>query len=309
MRPTKYSNLKTEGPAGFFKILRWKLMSKPKPWPKSVINTFQPALPSSVQSHEVFFTFINHATLLIQMEAGTLLTDPIFSDVAGPGGILGPRRVRKPGLSLESLPRIDTVLISHNHYDHLDLPSLKALEKKDQPLFVVPLGNIPLLKRQGIARIVELDWWQKHQLETGLSFSLTPAEHWSKRGLRDTCQTLWGGYLIESGPLKIFFAGDTAYNDHFKEIRKRYGKIDVSLLPIGAYEPRWLMKNVHMNPSDAVQAHLDLESALSLGIHFGTFQLTDEGIDDPVLDLKASLQEGINFIAPEHGQTIFYQKN
>jgi L-ascorbate metabolism protein UlaG (beta-lactamase superfamily) len=131
-------------PASFLKILRWKLFSTAKPWPKNVINTHQPTLPSLIQAHQAFFTFVNHATMLIQLENGSILTDPIFSGVAGPWGLLGPRRVRKPGLSLDQLPKIDTVLISHNHYDHLDIPSLQALEKKDPPLFVVPLGNIPL---------------------------------------------------------------------------------------------------------------------------------------------------------------------
>ena len=295
------------GPVSLLKVLRWKLTTQAKVWPKQVANTYQPELPSQVEPNEAFFTFVNHATVLIQLERGNILTDPVFSDIAGPYGWLGPKRVRPPGLALNKLPKIHTVLISHNHYDHLDLPSLQALEDKDQPLFVVPLGNGSFLRRKGLTQVVELDWWEQHHLETGLSLSLTPAQHWSRRGLLDFCKMLWGGFLIQSPKMNIFFAGDTGYSDHFKEIREKYGEMDVSLLPIGAYEPRWLMKDIHMNPAEAIQAHGDLGSALSIGIHFGTFRLTDEGIDDPVIFLKERLPTEVNFVAPEQGQTISYR--
>jgi L-ascorbate metabolism protein UlaG (beta-lactamase superfamily) len=299
-----------ERPSALWDLIKWKFTTKPVPWPKTVENLCKPELPTAVDKEEIFSTFINHSTLLIQLEKLNILTDPIFSKVAGPFSLLGPRRVRPPGLIIDELPKIDVVLISHNHYDHLDLPSVKALWKKDQPLFIVPLGNKQYLKSHGIRNIVELDWWQEHSLNSDQSIILTPARHWSKRTLWDSCKALWGGFFLESHSLKIFFAGDTSYSTHFQKIKEKYGKIDLSFLPIGAYEPRWFMKDFHMNPAEAVQAHLDLESRLSVGIHFGTFRLTDEGIDDPIRHLNESLANAKLtddvFIAPEHGQTMYY---
>ncbi len=197
-------------------------------------------------------------------------------------------------------------LLSHNHYDHFDVPSIQDLWKRDHPLFIVPLRNGKLIRSLGIHKVIELDWWQEHRLSAEQSFILTPAKHWSRRGFFDYCKALWGGFILKSPDLQIFFAGDTAYSGHFKMIQERYGAMDLSLLPIGAYEPRWFMREFHMNPEDAVEAHIDLESKLSMAIHFGTFRLTDEGIDDPVKHLHESLtaRNLSNFIAPDHGQTL-----
>ena len=307
----RFENLDpSEAPKGFIDLLKWKLYNKAIPWPKIVENLVKADLPGKINSHEVFATFINHSTVLLQMEKHNVLTDPIFSPVAGPYSFLGPRRVRPPGIDFEKLPKIHVVLISHNHYDHLDIPSIQELWKRDHPLFIVPVGNGKLLRSLGIHKIVELKWWQEHRLTAQQSFILTPAKHWSRRGLLDYCKALWGGFILKSPDLRIFFAGDTAYKEHFKLIKERYGAMDLSLLPIGAYEPRWFMKDFHMNPEEAVQAHIDLDSKLSIGIHFGTFPLTDEGIDDPVRDLQESLlARNISaFIAPQHGQTIHYTR-
>lgn len=295
---------------GFGEFLRWKIKNKATPWPKKVPQLLQPSLPAQIASHEVFATFINHSTVLLQCEKVSVLTDPIFSEAAGPFSLIGPRRVRPPGLPFEAVPKIDIVLLSHNHYDHLDAASVKQLWQRDQPLFIAPLGNGKLLRSLGVQKIIELDWWQEHRLNDDYSFILTPAQHWSRRGLWDYCKSLWGGFILKANTLQVFFAGDTAYGSHFKTIREKYGSLDFCLLPIGAYEPRWFMKDIHMNPADAVQAHLDLESKMSMGIHFGTFQLTDEGIDDPVRQLQESLQarKVTEFIAPDHGQTVHYKK-
>lgn len=306
MKNGRFQNLDTISPKGFLDVLKWKIKAKPTPWPKKVENTLNPNLPSQIGSNKVYATFINHATVLLQLEQLNVLTDPIFSAVAGPNSRMGPRRVRAPGIAFEELPKIDVVLLSHNHYDHLDVPSIRDLWNRDHPLFIVPLKNGKLLRSLGIDKIVELGWWQEHRLTTQQSFILTPAKHWSRRGLLDYCKALWGGFVIKSPELQIFFAGDTAYGSHFKMIQERYGAMDLCLLPIGAYEPRWFMKDFHMNPEDAVQAHVDLESKLSMAIHFGTFRLTDEGINDPVKHLQESLiaRNLSNFIAPDHGQTI-----
>jgi L-ascorbate metabolism protein UlaG (beta-lactamase superfamily) len=222
---------------------------------------------------------------LIQTSLGNILTDPIYSERAGPLQFLGPRRVRQPGVAFDDLPEISLVLISHNHYDHLDLPTLRALDRRFHPLFVTPLKNGPLLKSAGILRVQQLNWWE-HAATVTPRISLTPAQHFSARTLFDRNRALWGGFVISTGPLRIFFAGDTGYGRHFRDIHKRYGPVDLALLPIGAYEPRWFMKDIHMNPAEAVQAHLDLEARQSIGMHFGTFRLAQEGIADPVADLE-----------------------
>jgi L-ascorbate metabolism protein UlaG (beta-lactamase superfamily) len=182
------------------------------------------------------------------------------------------------------------VVLSHNHYDHCDLPTLRALARRFHPRVIAPLGNGRLLRSAGVARVEELDWWRQ-AAPVSPQVTLVPAQHFSARGPLDRNRALWGGFLIEAGRRRIFFAGDTGYAGHFVEIRERFAPIDLALLPIGAYEPRWFMKEVHMNPAEAVQAHLDLDAARSIGMHFGTFQLTTEGISDPVHELDRALQE------------------
>ena len=303
---------KEKGGKNIFQVIKWRLTTNA--WPAQVedLNPPKPELFLKIKNNECVITWVNHSTELIQFAGLTVLTDPIFSERASPFSWLGPKRVRKPGVTLQQLPKIDVVIISHNHYDHTDLPSIKKLWAAHRPLFIVPLGNAELLKSQGVDKIVELDWWQSYQYDPDHSITLTPAQHWSARGIFDHCKALWGGYLLESHNVKVFFAGDTGYNTHFKTIRERYGKMDVSLLPIGSYEPRWFMGPNHLNPQEAVQAHLDLGSQMSMGMHFGTFQLSTEGIDDPVLMLHQSLVaqhlSEKTFIAPKNGQTIIYTK-
>jgi L-ascorbate metabolism protein UlaG (beta-lactamase superfamily) len=171
---------------------------------------------------------------------------------------------------------VDYVVISHNHYDHLDIQSLVGVQKKFDPVFLVPIGNSEVLKENGITKVMELDWWESHG-----PIELVPAQHWSARGVFDRNRALWGGYVFRLNGKRVFFAGDTGYGPHFSKIRERIGMMDVAILPIGAYEPRDFMKNQHMNPEDAVLAHLDLGAKRSFGIHFETFQLTDEGFEEP----------------------------
>ncbi|HET6347283.1 MAG TPA: MBL fold metallo-hydrolase, partial [Myxococcota bacterium] len=238
---------------------------------------------------EAFITGINHASTLVQLPTLTVLTDPVFAERVSPLSWFGPKRVRAPGLDLDALPPVDAVVVSHNHYDHLDIGSLAELRTRHPAVIIVPLGNKPLLDDAGITRVVELDWWQTHTLPGGGAITLVPAQHWSARGLLDRSTALWGGYVLEAGDVRVFFAGDTGYGPHFRQIAARFGPMDVSLLPIGAYEPRWFMRAQHMNPDDAVLAHLDLGSRHSLGMHWGTFQLTDEALDAPPRELATSL--------------------
>jgi L-ascorbate metabolism protein UlaG (beta-lactamase superfamily) len=284
----------------FLDLLKWKFTSNAKAWPESVQNKDYPA-PVLAEGKKASFTFINHATFLVQTPQVNFLTDPVFSERVSPVKFAGPKRVRPPGVSLDKLPSIDVVVISHNHYDHMDLDSLKELDKKFHPLFIVPLGNREFLLMEGLQNVVELDWWQEQKVKDAI-ITFTPSLHWSSRTLWDKYETLWGSYMVTTPGFKFYFAGDTGYAEHFRDTKMRLGAPDVALLPIGAYEPRWFMKMHHMNPAEAIEAHKDLEAGITFGMHFGTFQLTDEGIDGPVNDLKKSLGEIKNFEVLDQGE-------
>ncbi|MDB6165920.1 MAG: metal-dependent hydrolase [Lacunisphaera sp.] len=276
-------------------------------WPKTLPPPPQPRLPSALAPGELAVTFIGHSTFLLQTAGLNLLTDPMFSRCAGPFSWAGPKRVRPPALALEELPRIDVVLVSHNHYDHLDLPSLRWLAQNRQPLIVTTLGNQAWLEARGVGPVVELDWWQEHQAAADLKIICTPGQHFAARTPWDRCRSLWGGFSLKLSGAQIYFAGDSGYCGAFREIGTRLGPPDLALLPIGAYEPRWFMTAVHMNPDESVRAHLDLGARRSLGMHFGTFQLTDEAIDEPVRALaEARGRRGVaaaDFATLEFGAT------
>ena len=263
------------------------LREKRAPWPAHVpVHPRRPPPPE--HSSDLVVTFVGHSTFLLQSGAGNVLTDPVYSRRASPVRFAGPRRVRRPGVRFNDLPEIAVVLLSHNHYDHCDLRTLRSLDRRFHPLVVTPLGNGRLLRSAGVRRVEELDWWRDSDAAP-LPITLTPAQHFSARGPFDRNRSLWGGFVIAAAGRRIFFAGDSGYGPHFREIRDRSAPIDLALLPIGAYEPRWFMKDVHMNPAEAVQAHLDLDTRQSIGMHFGTFQLTTEAITDPVTHLEQAL--------------------
>lgn len=284
----------------FFDVMKWKLTSKAKDWPPFVPNKTYPA-PILPEGKRANFTFINHASFLVQMEGLTFLTDPVFSERVSPVTFAGPSRVREPGVAFESLPAVDVVLISHNHYDHLDLATLKNLDAKFHPLFIVPLKVREFLLKEGLQNVAELDWWQEFKIKDSVVI-FTPTVHWSSRSLWDKYETLWGSFLVKAPGFSFYFGGDSGYGEHFRDIKMRLGPPDVALLPIGAYEPRWFMKMHHMNPEEAVLAHKDLGAGMSFPIHFGTFQLTDEGIDEPVEALKKALGDIQNFQVLDQGE-------
>lgn len=244
-------------------------------------------------------TWIGHATVLVQSAGLNILTDPVFSERASPVRFLGPKRAQPPGIAIADLPPIDVVLVSHNHYDHLDRLSAVQLNERSggRTLFLVPLGLKDFLAQVGVTNVVELDWWEVHRVQ-GVDFHLVPVQHWSARGLNDRFRTLWGGWSVFAPDLRWYFSGDAGYSRHFAEARERLAPaharegalFDLALLAIGAYEPRWFMREQHMNPADAVRAHQDLGARRSLGIHWGTFQLTDEALDQPPIDLAAARQ-------------------
>jgi L-ascorbate metabolism protein UlaG (beta-lactamase superfamily) len=281
------------------------LLSRRTPWPRHIE---QPLVTPPAGGATLAITFVGHSTFLIQTPAGNLITDPVFADYAGPWGRFGPRRVRRPAVAFDDLPRIDAVLLSHNHYDHCDLGALGALGRRFDPVVITPLGNGRLLRSAGLTRVHELDWWQETAAAPAIAGTATPAHHFSARTPFDRNRALWSGFMIAAAGRRIYFAGDTAYVPIFRDNRKRLGIPDLSLIPIGAYEPRWFMRSVHMNPEEAVQAHIELESRESLAMHFGTFQLTTEGIDEPLRALeRARDAHGLpssSFRALEFGESI-----
>ena len=263
-------------------------------------------------------TWIGHATMLVQVGGTNVLTDPIFSERASPVGFAGPKRRVRPGLTLAQMPHVDVVVISHNHYDHLDRDSVIGLNKQDggPPLFLVPLGLKSWMAEQGIGNVRELDWWQQTQAG-GLDITFVPVQHWSARSVSDRYKTLWGGWVMETNaatapPFSVFFAGDTGYSKDFADIHQRFDHFDLALLPIGAYAPRWFMQKQHVDPAEAVKIHRDLQARQSLAIHWGTFELTDEPLDAPPLALAAELQKaGIpaaDFAVLRHGELRSFEK-
>lgn len=281
-------------------VIRWRWNAARQGLPK------RPQAPIPTQAADLDFihantggarqpavTWIGHATVLAQLGGLNLLTDPIFSERASPLSFAGPKREQPPGVALHELPRIHAVLVSHNHYDHLDLPSCRALagQPGGGPLFVVPLGLADWFRRRGLENVVELDWWQPHTL-AGTEIVLVPAQHWSARGIRDRMKTLWGGFAVFAPDCQLFFAGDTGYSRDFSRIREHFahrqaeGGFDIALLPIGAYEPRWFMAEQHVNVEEALKIHADLGAKASLGVHWGTFELTDEALDEPPRQLE-----------------------
>jgi N-acyl-phosphatidylethanolamine-hydrolysing phospholipase D len=253
-------------------------------------------------------TWVGHATVFLQVGGLNVITDPHFSERTFMVQFAGPKRRAPLPVTLAQLPRIDLVLISHNHYDHLDVNSVEQLLKQPggQPLFVAPLGVDLWLKQQGATRVERFDWWDQREL-LGAQIHFVPAQHWSSRSPYDRNATLWGGWVLKKDNYSIYFAGDSGYSKDFADIGQRFGGFDLSLIPVGAYEPRWFMKDQHVNPAEAVMAHKDVKSRLSIGIHWGTFELTDEPLDQPVTDLAAALKDqGVDptsFVLFKHGQT------
>jgi L-ascorbate metabolism protein UlaG (beta-lactamase superfamily) len=279
--------------------------SVPAAWPDWIDQPPGPPPPARVSGLRV--TWVNHATMLIQIEGVNILTDPIWSERASPVSWAGPRRHRDPGILFEDLPKIDVVILSHNHYDHMDLPTLHRLANTFHPKFVTALGNAAFLKGKGLTAD-ELDWWQDEPGAPGIRLIAVPAKHFSARAMNDRNRALWTGFVIQGAKESVFFAGDTGYGGHFKTIGKRFPKIRVALIPIGAYRPRWFMQPVHLSPEEAVQAQLDLGAEAAIPMHYGTFKLSEEAMEDPVKELREELKRrqpnapGFVVLAPGEGK-------
>jgi L-ascorbate metabolism protein UlaG (beta-lactamase superfamily) len=286
----------------------FKMSREPRSkWPTWVENLAMPRLNEKLAPGDVAITFVNHATFLIQTGGLAILTDPVWSERASPFRRLGPKRVRNPGVAFDDLPAIDIILLTHNHYDHLDVATLRQLAQRFAPTVIAAAGDARLVGHLGFGTMHELDWWNEIQIAGTLKVTFVPAQHFSARGLFDRRKSLWGGYVIETCGRRIYFGGDSGYCSHFSDIRNRLGAPDIGMLGIGAYEPRWFMKPMHMNPAEAVCAHRDLGSRQSIAMHFGTFQLSAEAIDQPQADLKRALADaGIpesEFVTLKEGET------
>ncbi|HWA08186.1 MAG TPA: MBL fold metallo-hydrolase [Opitutaceae bacterium] len=267
---------------GLGDLLRWQFQRGSRvPWPRWV-ETVPAKPPARAPGNTVTVTWINHATFLLQTPRGNFLTDPVFSERTSPVSWIGPRRVHAPGIDFDALPAIDGVLLSHDHYDHCDVPTLRRLAASHRPRVIAPLGHRSLLESAGLSQVAELDWWQQHAWAEDFSVTLTPARHWCRRRPGQTNHRLWGGFFLHGLETKVHFAGDSAYDPAlFRSIRERLGAPDLAMIPIGAYEPRWFMRTAHMNPAESVQVHRDLGARLSVAMHWGCWHLTDEGRDDP----------------------------
>jgi N-acyl-phosphatidylethanolamine-hydrolysing phospholipase D len=305
--PDGFRNNYPHAEKGGFWRWKWEQLRDGLPRDPEDGYRFETAAPTLVGNPSV--TWVGHATVLLRVGGMSVLTDPHFSERASPVSFAGPKRVVPAVPRLEELPRIDAVVISHNHYDHLDQDSVRRLAEQagGSPRFFVPLGLKDWFARRGIEDVEELDWWERRDYK-GLEIHFVPVQHWSKRTLTDENQTLWGGWVVRHPELSFFFAGDAGYSQDFADIRKRFGGFDLAAIPIGAYAPRWFMQIMHLDPSEAVRVHHDVNARQSVAIHWGTFaNLTDESLYEPPQRLaderrKAGLAEDAFFVL-KHGET------
>ncbi|MDG2060599.1 MAG: MBL fold metallo-hydrolase [SAR86 cluster bacterium] len=289
----------------FQDFIKWTFSGKN---PKRVKIETSQEWKSLDESSKDYAVWIGHATFLLNSGGINILTDPVFSKRASPIRFAGPKRLIPPAISLEELPKIDVITVSHNHYDHLDIASLKKLFRLNPDVvFLVPKGDKKLLTKKGIKNIQEFLWWEKTEVK-GTEFIFTPVQHWSSRGIRDRNKSLWGGWFMKSLERSLYHAGDTGYSQDFKETRNKLGSPDIAMIPIGAYDPQWFMSFSHVNPSEAIKIAKDLGVPRSFGMHWGTFILTDEDVLEPSELLKLE-RENLNlsedfFSTPLPGEII-----
>ena len=313
-----FRNLYIHHNAGSFDFLKWRFqrigLSVPGPEDYDFpLNENDRQFLKNNQD-KITLTWIGHATVMLRINGKTILTDPHFSDRASPVSWAGPKRVTRPGILLKDLPHVDMVLISHNHYDHLDKETVKALHNRpngDRTRFFVPLKLKKWFQDQGIENVSELDWWENRAAD-GITITAVPVQHWSKRSMFSRNKSLWCGWVVNTDNFKFFFAADTGYCPIFKQIGEKLGPFDLSAIPIGAYEPRWFMKPHHVNPEEAIMIHQDVMSKQSVAIHWGTFILTDEPLDEPLKRLKSARKAKnipeSSFAVLKHGETIILDK-
>jgi L-ascorbate metabolism protein UlaG (beta-lactamase superfamily) len=300
-------------PKSLRSVLRWQFSRdrQRQRWPEWAPSPYADTPPKRVEGDKARLSFVGHASWLIQTAALNILVDPVWSMRASPFSFAGPKRRNDPGIAFEALPNIDVLLVSHGHYDHLDVATLSRLAAKFSPRVITPLGNDVTMRSYDDAIKAEaFDWHQRVELGGGIAVTLVPTRHWSARGMFDRNRALWASFVLETRAGKLYIVCDSGYGDgkHFRRVAETHGRLRLAILPIGAYEPRWFMRDQHMNPSDAVKALADCGAAQALAHHHGTFQLTDEAIDAPVIALAQALdQAGIppeRFAALKPGQVF-----
>jgi L-ascorbate metabolism protein UlaG (beta-lactamase superfamily) len=296
-------------PKGRRDLLRWMVdrhwRATKAPWPAWAPSPYADRPPARVEGAAWRISYIGHASLLIQTAGLNLLCDPVWSMRASPFRFVGPKRVNDPGIAFADLPPIDVVLVSHGHYDHLDVVTLSRIAAAHRPRVITPLGNDAIMRDHDPAIEAEAhDWDTRVDIDAGVAVTLVSARHWSARNLSDRNMTLWASFVIETPGGIIYFVADSGYGDgsHFRRARERYGPVRLAILPIGAYEPRWFMRDQHMNPAESVQALIDCGAEIGLGHHYGTFQLTDEPFDAPLLALAEALKAAE--ISPERFRAL-----
>jgi N-acyl-phosphatidylethanolamine-hydrolysing phospholipase D len=316
--PKGFKNLYYDSNRGFGAVLKWQFGLGPHESPvlsQDEAPFYKPAVAEpelnrikNPDPNQIQITWVGHSTFIIQMDGINILTDPIFNDRSSPFSFGGIKRLAAPGIRFEDLPPIHAVLISHNHYDHLDKHTIERLGNK--PKYFIPLGLARWFKKRKIDNLIELDWWQSAS-SLGLKFHSVPIQHFSGRSPFDQNKTLWSGWIVEAKAGRTFFAGDTGYSPIFKEIGERFGSMRVSLIPIGAYMPRWFMGPVHVNPPEAIRIHQDTNSQQSIASHWGTFKLSDEPVGEPPLYLEKALKEANldknKFLIMKFGETLSFR--
>lgn len=280
--------------SSFLYFLKWQLTKNRRSWPSVVPNTQFDIPPQRVDGQALRISNVGHVTFLIQTQGLNILTDPVWSQRASPLSFIGPKRVIQPGIHFDDLPEIDLILVSHNHYDHLDVVTLDKLWKRDKPRIIVPLENDTIIKAYNADIEVEAyDWGESVVINEKMQVHLDPMQHWSARGLFDQNKALWAAFTLTSDSGPIYFVGDAGYGEgeYYKEAKQKYGHFRAALLPMGAYEPRWFMQYPHMNPEDMLKAHLDLGSPYTIPSHYHVFRLTDEGYGEVLTDLEKAMEK------------------
>jgi L-ascorbate metabolism protein UlaG (beta-lactamase superfamily) len=298
---TCFFNPSGMGQRGHLDFLRWQLSDRGAAWPARFPSPFLPDRPPArVEGDVVRIAYIGHASFLLQTRARSILIDPVWSERASPVSFAGPKRVNPPGAAFDDLPKIDCVLITHNHYDHMDLATIGALWQRFAPRIVTPLGNDAILRAAVPGLAAEaVDWDDAVDLGAGMVVHAEPSQHWSQRGATDRGHALWASFVLQTGAKKLYCVGDSGFGDGsiFTRVRRRHRDLALALLPIGAYEPPWFVGNIHMSPREAVQALELCGAAQAFGHHWGTFRLTNEAVERPAMDLAAALAAA--GIAPE----------
>ena len=290
----EFFNPQGMAPRGFVDLLRWQFGGGRSRWPAAWPSPYPPTRPARrVDGDALRVTMIGHASLLVQTSGLNILVDPVWSDRASPLSFAGPRRVNAPGIAFEDLPPVDLVLVSHNHYDHLDLATVARLRERHHPRFITPLGNDAIIASAAPdAAVSAHDWGESVAVADGVSVRVEPAHHWSARGMGDRRKALWGSFVLETPAGKILVAGDTGFHGgrNYRDMARRHDAFRLAILPIGAYSPRWFMQAQHQNPEEAVEGMLLSKAAFAVGCHWGTFQLTNEPIEEPRERLLSAME-------------------